>query len=81
MKLECGINENIFELLKEKVQHFPEHEKIVNLSLDEMSLMCNMSYNDCSDYVIGFEVLGDARTGKLIVTHFNVLESKNAISF
>ena len=62
IRLHCGINENILELLKEKVQSLPEHAKIVNLSIDEMSIMCNMSYDTGTDSIIGYEDLGYKRT-------------------
>ena len=75
IRLHCGLNENIFEVLKEKVQSFPEHAKIVNLSIDEMSIMCNMSYDTASDSIIGYEDLGYKHTMKVansvLVFHMN----------
>lgn len=62
IRLHCGINENIFQLLKEKVETLPEDAKIVNLSVDEMSIMCNLTYDTASDCIIGFEDFGFKRT-------------------
>ncbi|XP_049964243.1 uncharacterized protein LOC126484691 [Schistocerca serialis cubense] len=61
----CGISDNIFHLLKQKVQHISDNDKLVNMSLDEMSLMANLTYDSTSDTVIGFEDFRFARTAKI----------------
>lgn len=49
-----GINENLFELIKKKVQKLPEIEKYCVLVWDEMALKAQLQYNSGKDLIDGF---------------------------
>lgn len=58
VKFEPGINENIFLVLKKIITKWKQSQKYVSLIWDEMSLMPNLSFNECNGCIEGFIDMG-----------------------
>lgn len=53
-----GLQENVFQILKIKIDGLPEINKYCIFCIDEMSLKAHLFYNITTDKVIGFEDIG-----------------------
>lgn len=65
IKLHAGINETIFDELKNTVTKMPLQNRLVTLIFDEMSLTPNLQYNANDDDIEGFEDNGTEKSTKL----------------
>jgi len=52
------LQENVFKILKIKIDNLPEINKYCIFCIDEMSLKSHLFYNITTDKVIGFENIG-----------------------
>lgn len=68
LHFEAGIDDQMLEFIKAKVEDLPEIEKYCIVSWDETSLKANVSYNHENDYIDGFVDLGFMRR-PTFVTH------------
>lgn len=55
LKIKPGINDNIFEMLKVKVENFTKDDKLSILCVDEMSIKANLYYAIYTDKIIGVD--------------------------
>lgn len=55
VNISVGLNEHLFRLLKLKVDKMDSQDRICSLSIDEMSIKCNLFYDFGRDEIIGFE--------------------------
>lgn len=53
-----GINENVFKILKNKIQNFDHYDKFCIVCLDDILLKPNLFYATDSDRIVGFENFG-----------------------
>ena len=61
-----GFHNRILEGIKEKVAQFNEHDRLVAIAFDEMSIKKSLNYNERMDCVLGYEDLGnDQKNSKL----------------
>jgi hypothetical protein len=60
----AGLNDNVFEGLKVKVDSLKDIDKNCCLCLDEMAIKSHLFYIIENDEVIGFEDLGKGKTFK-----------------
>ena len=60
-----GFHNRIFEGIKEKVAQFNEHDRLIAIAFDEMSIKKYLNYNERLDCVLWYEDLGnDERSDK-----------------
>ena len=63
--MKTGFHNRILEGIKEKVAQFNEHDRLVAIAFDEMSIKKSLNYNERLDCVLGHEELGnDERSEK-----------------
>ena len=66
MPAATGISQGALNIIKKKVDHMRENEKLCNLCMDEISLKTNLFYDIANDKIIGLEDYGSGtRTNKL----------------
>ena len=66
MPAATGISQGALNIIKKKVDHMRENEKLCNLCMDEISLKTNLFYDIANDKIIGLEDYGSGtRTKKL----------------
>ncbi len=68
LHFEAGIDDEMLDFIKEKVNDLPDIEKYCIVSWDEQSLKANLSYNHNNDDIDGFVDLGFMRR-PTFVTH------------
>lgn len=72
-----GLQENVFKILKLKIDHLPEISKYCIFCIDEMSLKSHLFYNITTDKVIGFEDIGYSQnTSQLLACNVAVIMIK-----
>lgn len=64
IKLLPGINKMVFDTLQLKAEHLKEQNKMIMLSVDEMSIKANLFYHIGQKKVVGFEDFGVERSFK-----------------
>ena len=64
-----GLSQNIFDLLKIKVTAMQPEEKLCSISVDEMSIKSDLSYNPQIDEIEGYEDFGSYGKTSKIATH------------
>lgn len=80
--LQAGFTNEIIALLKEKVKNFSKSELLINICMDEMSIMSNLFYELNKDKILGFEDLGNgARSNTIATSVMVVMISGMASSF
>lgn len=62
LQFSAGLNNNLFSILKIKVNNMSELDKYCIICVDEISIKCNLYYNYGKDEVIGFEDSGIVKT-------------------
>lgn len=67
--LNPGMNEHLFENLKDSVQKMPQKHRCCVLMFDEMSLSMQLAYNKKEDVIEGFDT---STTSPGLVDHVNV---------
>lgn len=87
-----GVNENLVQLLQQKTKHLKPTEKVVTMSIDEMTLRQNISFLEKSspDEVVGFatkigdvqrEISAGAKSALVVMIRCMDKGFKQAISF
>ena len=57
-KLGSGFSEQVFSVLKAKVEHMSDLEKYCSVCFDEMTVKCSLLYNSKRDGIDGFSIDG-----------------------
>jgi hypothetical protein len=66
---DSGINLQLFEKLKIRVQKMDSKNKICKLIFDEVALSTNLTYSRSTDKIIGYEDLGSLGRNKNLANH------------
>ncbi|XP_072016244.1 uncharacterized protein [Amphiura filiformis] len=69
VQFKAGFNEDIFDVLREKVEKMKQEERVCCLLLDEVSLKEGLSYDRAEDGVEGVEDFGMLGKTKTIANH------------
>ena len=67
-----GFHNRILEGIKEKVAQFNEHDRLVAIAFDEMSIQKSLNYNERLDCVLGYEDLGNDERSEKIASYATV---------
>ena len=73
-----GINEKMFEVLRDSVAKMKPHERYCALVFDEMAISTNLQFNKKYDFIEGLEDFGDSRNAAL-ADHANVFLIKGIL--
>ncbi|KAI4461488.1 thap-type zinc finger [Holotrichia oblita] len=65
IKFGCGINQVLFNHIKESIKNLQSQEKYCTLMFDEMALQANLHWSTSQDRIIGFEDYGFECSSKI----------------
>ena len=67
-----GFHNRRLEDIKEKVSQFNEHDRLVAIVFNEMSIKKSLNYNERLDCVLGYEDLGNEERSEKIASYATV---------